>query len=329
MESVYKLSKYSQKISEACRAKQLNKVMEYNQHELAHINKLSKYFGNQKGGADVQAVVKAVSELVQAVVTDKDAEMKSFLQDINEQIKLEEEKAFSLEGEQSPQQLLPRKILDKVDMLVRSYNKIQADYTSLWKQLDKLKSDMQKIHTEIYNANNGGQRSSSVLSVSVESILDQFNEFKYKAQEDTKSHTDKLVRAIAEIKSISEARIQKLEEDNAQAQAQAQSSKDAAIKSDESVIKIQTELAKAQKALGETQLQLSSTEALNITLKSQLKQSNDSNELAIQQTLQLQSKLSSAEAHTEELEKTKNALTDTLAQLEAVSQKKGGSKKRA
>jgi chromosome segregation ATPase len=76
MDSVYKLSKYSQKIDEACRAKQLNKVMEYNKHELTYINKLSKYFGNQKGGSTVQDVVGAVEEVlgdVARVVEGKEA----------------------------------------------------------------------------------------------------------------------------------------------------------------------------------------------------------------------------------------------------------------
>lgn len=83
MESVYKLSKYSQKIDEACRTNQLNKVMEYNKHELAYINKLSKYFGNQKGGATVEQVVEAVKELVDVVVDDKNMEMNTFLQAID------------------------------------------------------------------------------------------------------------------------------------------------------------------------------------------------------------------------------------------------------
>jgi uncharacterized protein (UPF0305 family) len=64
MESVYKLSKYSQKIGEACRAKQLDKVIEYNKHELAYINKLSKYFNNQKGGANVDEVFDVLKEAI-------------------------------------------------------------------------------------------------------------------------------------------------------------------------------------------------------------------------------------------------------------------------
>jgi chromosome segregation ATPase len=86
MDSVYKLSKYSQKIYEACRAKQLNKVMEYNKHELAYINKLSKYFGNQKGGADttikdvvdaVGEVLKEVADKIRQVINGKDEQFRN------------------------------------------------------------------------------------------------------------------------------------------------------------------------------------------------------------------------------------------------------------
>ena len=85
MDSVYKLSKYSQKIDEACRAKQLNKVMEYNKHELTYINKLSKYFGNQKGGAGVEEVVevvKVVLEEVAGIVRGKDVEIENLKTEI-------------------------------------------------------------------------------------------------------------------------------------------------------------------------------------------------------------------------------------------------------
>lgn len=70
MDSVYKLTKYSQKIDEACRSKQLDKVIEYNKHELTYINKLSKYFGNQKGGATVDDVI-AVIDTVLREAQDK------------------------------------------------------------------------------------------------------------------------------------------------------------------------------------------------------------------------------------------------------------------
>lgn len=98
MESVYKLSKYSQKISEACRSKQLDKVMEYNKHELAHINKLSKYFGNQKGGAEVQEVVGAVQELVKAVVADRDASISTLQQLVQEKSSVIEQIDDEVEG---------------------------------------------------------------------------------------------------------------------------------------------------------------------------------------------------------------------------------------
>ena len=75
MESVYKLSKYSQKIDEACRTNQLNKVMEYNKHELAYINKLSKYFGNQKGGATVEQVFAAIREAINKQTAELQSEI--------------------------------------------------------------------------------------------------------------------------------------------------------------------------------------------------------------------------------------------------------------
>jgi chromosome segregation ATPase len=185
MESVYKLSKYSQKIDEACRTNQLNKVMEYNKHELAYINKLSKYFGNQKGGAEVEDVVDAVTKLVQKVVNGKDAKMNEFLHDIDNAVEPKEEggEAFRLE------QLIPRNILDKVDRLVRYNNKIQSEYKGLWVQLDKLKLDMQQIHTTIYNANNG-QRDVQ-QNATKDLISKQFNEFKAKAD----SNVEALVQA--------------------------------------------------------------------------------------------------------------------------------------
>jgi hypothetical protein len=140
MESVYKLSKYSQKIDEACRAKQLDKVMEYNQHELAHINKLSKYFGNQKGGATVEKVVEAVSRLVQEVVNGKDAKMNEFLQEIDNAVELKEGKAVSLRT----QPLTTDVILQKVGALKIQASKAQEHINhvrELQGRLDRIVED--------------------------------------------------------------------------------------------------------------------------------------------------------------------------------------------
>jgi DNA repair exonuclease SbcCD ATPase subunit len=137
MESVYKLSKYSQKISEACRTNQLNKVMEYNQHELAHINKLSKYFGNQKGGAEVGDVVGAVGELVQDVVADRNRVIDRLQQSVREKSRdieqidkvFEGEKAFKLSEAQSAPQ--PEVVLQKVQKLKQEKDRLTRENETL------------------------------------------------------------------------------------------------------------------------------------------------------------------------------------------------------
>lgn len=141
MESVYKLSKYSQKISEACRSKQLDKVMEYNKHELAHINKLSKYFGNQKGGATVDQVVGAIGELVRDVVADRDASISTLQQLVEKNSKViaqidnevEGEKAIDLsdEGGEAQPAPTPAVVLQKVKNLKEERDELTRENEAL------------------------------------------------------------------------------------------------------------------------------------------------------------------------------------------------------
>jgi hypothetical protein len=63
MDSVYKLTKYSQKITDACQKKQYEKIGLYNKHENLYIKKLNEYFGNQKGGADLEELNKFFREI--------------------------------------------------------------------------------------------------------------------------------------------------------------------------------------------------------------------------------------------------------------------------
>ena len=195
MESVYKLSKYSQKIDEACRTNQLNKVMEYNKHELAYINKLSKYFGNQKGGATVEQVVEAVKELVDVVVADKDVVMNEFLQAIDNVFEGRVIKVFD-----EPQQLIPADILQKVRELVSTKKDIYDEYIKYYDQVIALKTEMKQIYTTIYIAN--GDLGGEQKEVSEELILGQFNKFKAQAQEQAK-----LIREL-------QIRIEKIEKEN-------------------------------------------------------------------------------------------------------------------
>jgi chromosome segregation ATPase len=93
MDSVYKLSKYSQKISEACRAKQLDKVMEYNNHELAYINKLSKYFNNQKGGASAEQIIAVIERIIEKRTNELEEEIRNLKAELTN--KIEEIKQLS------------------------------------------------------------------------------------------------------------------------------------------------------------------------------------------------------------------------------------------
>jgi hypothetical protein len=186
MESVYKLSKYSQKIDEACRTNQLNKVMEYNKHELAYINKLSKYFGNQKGGATAELVVEAVKELVQTVNASKDAKMNEFLQQIDNAV---EPKAFDVFVD--PPQLIPDEILQKVRELKKHESSAQEHLNHVRELQGKLerigKENMEKI---LLVQNESDERYRSYIK-----CTDELSQ----AQEDAKRHADKIKEVQAEL----------------------------------------------------------------------------------------------------------------------------------
>jgi chromosome segregation ATPase len=67
MDSVYKLTKYSQKITDACQKKQYEKIGLYNKHENLYIKKLNEYFGNQKGGATLDDLLAFFNEIGQRI----------------------------------------------------------------------------------------------------------------------------------------------------------------------------------------------------------------------------------------------------------------------
>lgn len=230
MESVYKLSKYSQKISEACRAKQLDKVMEYNQHELAHINKLSKYFGNQKGGATVDQVVGAVGDLVKDVVADRNEVIRELQQSVEKNSKViaqidnevEGEGAFSLseiagKAQPAPQ---PTDVLRKVKNLKEESDRLTRENETLQREKGADKGTISRDAGTLERI-----RASLTLK---EQELDEAN-----AQ---------LAQARVEIEKLEKAQA-----------LQAQNYKDAATVSAESVKRIQTE---HKQALAQAQAQL-------------------------------------------------------------------------
>jgi chromosome segregation ATPase len=133
MDSVYKLTKYSQKIDEACRSKQLDKVIEYNKHELTYINKLSKYFGNQKGGATVDDVIAEIDKVLEKArdkIIDLTESNKLAIVTINENeetIKKITEKANKLETENKS---LNERIKDVTQQLTDASSKLEVQVAS-------------------------------------------------------------------------------------------------------------------------------------------------------------------------------------------------------
>jgi chromosome segregation ATPase len=107
MDSVYKLTKYSQKITDACQKKQYEKVGLYNKHENLYIKKLNEYFCNQKGGANM-AAVKALFETMALAVegmrrelSDTKEEVDKISRDKGEAIRLHDQQLRSLRSEHS------------------------------------------------------------------------------------------------------------------------------------------------------------------------------------------------------------------------------------
>ena len=340
MESVYKLSKYSQKISEACRAKQLNKVMEYNQHELAHINKLSKYFGNQKGGdATVEQVVRAVSMLVQEVSSDKDAVMNTFLQKIDNAV---EPKAFELFNDPPP--LIHDEILQKVRALVNSKERITEQFKKHSEQETILKGEMQIIYTTIYTAN-GGQRGEQ-QNVTKDLILKQFNEFKAQAQAAAQARAQEevihLKKRLDEIAATAKADTEALTQTTTQNQQllvqELSRVKAEANSLSEANTRAQARINELEEAQAQSDVQKDMTlaryNALKLNLQETIPEIKFLKDAASKSELLVVEIQTSLNAKDEELKKVQQTLADNLAQLQAQAlqaqalQARGGSKRR-
>ncbi len=283
MESVYKLSKYSQKISEACRSKQLDKVMEYNKHELAHINKLSKYFGNQKGGANVQEVVDAVGDLVRDVVADRNRLIDKLQQSVQKKDSVIaqiddviEERAISLSEVAGVVQTAPKpedvlkkvqKLKEKGDELTKANEALQrekgASQGAASKDVDILagvRASLENKVQELAQANqelDQARSQTEALQQSLTKVSSQASELSTKNDElvvQIRQLEHELTNAQAKADVQSQA-IKELEEANTQLEVQAralakvqQNSK----KTSDAMVKLEGEL-KAAKAQIQTQ----------------------------------------------------------------------------
>ncbi len=160
MESVYKLSKYSQKIGEACRAKQLNKVMEYNKHELAYINKLSKYFNNQKGGASVEDVLEVIQHLIGEIKEKHEREMMSKLKELeqtNEQQLQQLEQQYKnkiINAELDERAMFSRmKVVEREEQLwLIEKDKLEEKIQIQTQELAQVKEELAQVKEELANS---------------------------------------------------------------------------------------------------------------------------------------------------------------------------------
>ena len=256
MESVYKLSKYSQKIDEACRTNQLNKVMEYNKHELAYINKLSKYFGNQKGGATVGDVVGAVSRLVQAVVDDRDRAIDLLQQSVRDKSSVIEQIDDVIEGEKgielgesvAPQ---PADVLKKVKVLKQ--------------EKDVQKARLQQVTDELQRVNSGFQQQNAQHAHDLKQAQDDLATAQRQAHDLQESLQKVAEQATAQAKEKAQANAE-LADVRAQAKdeltkvkAEAEKQKGIANSSIGAIRTIQTELAQVKEELAKTQKEVDDT----------------------------------------------------------------------
>jgi len=152
MESVYKLSKYSQKISEACRAKQLDKVMEYNNHELAYINKLSKYFNNQKGGATADDIIAVIVRIIekrtnelQEDIRNLTAELSNKNEDITQLSKLIENRDKLLKKQAETYQLQLKQLNQQLEVLQKELAQANQEHNDATGELAKVTQELEQV----------------------------------------------------------------------------------------------------------------------------------------------------------------------------------------
>ena len=142
MDSVYKLTKYSQKITDACQKKQYEKVGLYNKHENLYIKKLNEYFCNQKGGAnmdDVTALFEAMARAVDGMNADKETQA--------QEIAHLKSKALQLESN------LEAKDVDIRDLTTK---KLMSEQTNR-EEIERLNTTHARVLSEIGSKDQTGQ----------------------------------------------------------------------------------------------------------------------------------------------------------------------------
>lgn len=152
MDSVYKLTKYSQKITDACQKKQYEKIGLYNKHENLYIKKLNEYFCNQKGGAtaddlrdffgkitdSISDIIKNNKDLTQQLETKQETFDKT-LQDYQKEIERLNMSKDRLEDDLSSQ----RQIIGDLQELLKQ--KAPVNVQEVMTERDDLKLQLQEL----------------------------------------------------------------------------------------------------------------------------------------------------------------------------------------
>jgi chromosome segregation ATPase len=230
MDSVYKLSKYSQKIDEACRAKQLDKVMEYNKHELAYINKLSKYFGNQKGGATVDEVVKAVEQVlgeVAVVVEIKNntiEDLKSQVSTLNEKNKKEndihKQQLQKLDEERIRADEAMIRLSSECETTKEQLEAFNKANQAVKGKIEQFKAENQRLQDELLNQTSAKKLAEDTLTATKEEVekLKEKLASAQQAQGQDQGQLQKLESEFKEILQEKDKKIQKAEKTNSDLQ---------------------------------------------------------------------------------------------------------------
>jgi chromosome segregation ATPase len=297
MESVYKLSKYSQKISEACRAKQLDKVMEYNNHELAYINKLSKYFNNQKGGAGVDEVFAAIREAINKQTAKLEEQVLELRRALEKAVKeADQERQGHVDAMQKTQQTKEAKeaelarVTQQLQVLRTTHAQEQGQQVAqlqLQEDLVKTKQELATVTGKNQEAvktieqlqRNIKENMTTIQQLQTQSLeMEILNEKLTRTQEEVQKTLKKLQEEKQQQEATTATTAQQAQQDQlqlARVKAELDTTKQELAQAQQERTDAKQELAKVQQALEESSLKLQAqTQLLPLQPQSQSQGSN-------------------------------------------------------
>ena len=170
MDSVYKLTKYSQKITDACKNKQYEKIGLYNKHENLYIKKLNEYFCNQKGGADMTDVTTLFERMAHAV----NAMREGLDHNAGEVLQL-------------------RQQLQGMDELRQQLQGMEQELEGMGQLRQHLRSTEEQLGTAVQEKNDTEQRSQKTISELTEKHIQALARIEAKGEGASKEASDAIV----------------------------------------------------------------------------------------------------------------------------------------